>query len=284
MPWWCTLSAALRSSPGLSCSGETSALQEVKSSTQPGAIYLRRTTWQRCHCWFPAWLGLTWWTAGPWPCCCPHHCRWRQLASCCGSSRSGRCLSRPSDPACESWGERVEVRWGGGKGREGRGGGGGRVECETQTTQSLSDWQLSSVCTWWACPWGWWSHSGRCFQLERERHTHTHRQTDVRVKKTRRGLTICCAQTAAPSATPQGYCRPRTLLPFTSMMVLLPTTASGSLSYKEETGNIRCFLTFWLNASLKVQCVKIGLTVEINSPNLPDSFLSILLIQKNELS
>lgn len=27
----------------------------------------------------------------------------------------------------------------------------------------LSTWRLS---TWWACPWGWWSRSGHCFQLQ----------------------------------------------------------------------------------------------------------------------
>ena len=36
----------------------------------------------------------------------------------------------------------------------------------------------------------------------------------------------------SPSATPQGYCLPRTRFPLTSMMVLLPTTASGKRSCK----------------------------------------------------
>jgi len=39
-----------------------------------------------------------------------------------------------------------------------------------------------------------------------------------------------------PSTTPQGYMRPRTLLPFTSSIVLLPTTANGMASCtKNET-------------------------------------------------
>lgn len=37
---------------------------------------------------------------------------------------------------------------------------------------------------------------------------------------------------ALPSATPHGYCLPLTLLPLTSMIVLLPTTARGKRSYK----------------------------------------------------
>lgn len=37
-----------------------------------------------------------------------------------------------------------------------------------------------------------------------------------------------------PSATPQGYCLPLTLLPLTSMIVLLPTTARGKRSYKTK--------------------------------------------------
>lgn len=36
---------------------------------------------------------------------------------------------------------------------------------------------------------------------------------------------------ALPSATPHGYCLPLTLLPLTSMIVLLPTTARGKRSY-----------------------------------------------------
>lgn len=38
-----------------------------------------------------------------------------------------------------------------------------------------------------------------------------------------------------PSATPQGYLRPRTRLPFTSTTVLLPTTAKGTLSWERRT-------------------------------------------------
>lgn len=45
-----------------------------------------------------------------------------------------------------------------------------------------------------------------------------------------KNLTVVHKDETVPSATPQGYCLPRTLLLFTSMMVLLPTTASGSLS------------------------------------------------------
>lgn len=41
----------------------------------------------------------------------------------------------------------------------------------------------------------------------------------------------------SPSATPQGYCLPRTRFPLTSIMVLLPTTAKGKRSCSEEGGD-----------------------------------------------
>lgn len=47
------------------------------------------------------WLGRTLW-AGLWSWSCPRRCRWRQQASCCGSSHSERCWWRLWGPACGS--------------------------------------------------------------------------------------------------------------------------------------------------------------------------------------
>lgn len=55
----------------------------------------------------------------------------------------------------------------------------------------------------------------------------------------------------SPSATPQGYCRPRTRFPLTSIMVLLPTTARGKRSCRVEGGDNCCIAPA---QRLKIHC------------------------------
>lgn len=52
----------------------------------------------------------------------------------------------------------------------------------------------------------------------------------------------------SPSATPQGYCLPRTRFPLTSIMVLLPTTAKGKRSCRRGGRRNNCCIAHahWL--------------------------------------
>lgn len=54
-----------------------------------------------------------------------------------------------------------------------------------------------------------------------------------------------------PSATPQGYCLPLTLLPLTSMIVLLPTTARGKRSYKTKYSCKKYIFVVLTNSRIK---------------------------------
>lgn len=57
----------------------------------------------------------------------------------------------------------------------------------------------------------------------------------------------------SPSITPHGYVRPRTFFPFTSIIVLLPTTANGTLAWNEA--RVVCVLVgrLWIPTSVLSQ-------------------------------